>query len=114
MQPRSESPVMQAPRAMKGLRMLADAAGQAGVPETTLVLIDLRASQINGCSVCCDMHTLELRLAGEPDEQIFMVSAWRESPYFTNSERAVLALTECATRLADRSDPVPDEVWDEA
>ena len=114
MQPRIENPVMQSPRAMKGLLMLAEAAKQAGVPETTLLLVDLRASQINGCSVCCDMHARELRLAGEPDERIFMVSAWREAPYFTDAERAVLALTEAATRLADRSDPVGDEVWDEA
>ncbi|MCL2419187.1 MAG: carboxymuconolactone decarboxylase family protein [Conexibacteraceae bacterium] len=99
---------------MKGLLMLADTARQAGVPEGILLLIDLRASQINGCSVCCDMHARELKLAGEPDERIFTVSAWREAPYFTDAERAVLALTESATRMADRSDPVPDEVWDEA
>ena len=114
MQPRIPSPVVTSPRAMKGLLMLADTARQAGVPEGILLLIDLRASQINGCSVCCDMHARELKLAGEPDERIFTVSAWREAPYFTDAERAVLALTESATRMADRSDPVPDEVWDEA
>jgi AhpD family alkylhydroperoxidase len=114
MQPRIETPVMKAPRAMKGLQMLADAAKQSDVPESTLLFVQLRASQINGCSVCCDMHARELKLAGEPDERIFMVSAWREAPYFSDAERAVLALTECATRLADRSDPVPDDVWEEA
>ena len=60
------------------------------------------------------MHSRELKAAGEPDERIFMVGAWREAPYFSDAERAALALTEAATRLADRSDPVPDEVWDEA
>jgi AhpD family alkylhydroperoxidase len=84
------------------------------VPATTLYLVEARASQINGCSVCLDMHTRELKAAGEPDERIFMVGAWREAPYFSDAERAALALTEAATRLADSSDPVPDEVWDEA
>jgi alkylhydroperoxidase family enzyme len=60
------------------------------------------------------MHTRELKGAGEPDERIFTVSAWRETPYFTDAERAALALAEAATRIADRPDPVPDEVWDEA
>jgi alkylhydroperoxidase family enzyme len=60
------------------------------------------------------MHWRELRAAGEPDERIFMVGAWREAPYFSDAERAALALTEAATRLADRSDPIPDEVWEEA
>jgi alkylhydroperoxidase family enzyme len=60
------------------------------------------------------MHTRELKAAGEPDERIFMVGAWREAPYFSDAERAALALTEAATRLADSSDPVPDEIWDEA
>jgi alkylhydroperoxidase family enzyme len=60
------------------------------------------------------MHTRELQNLGEPDSRIVMVSAWRESVYFTDAERAALDLTESATRLADRSDAVPDEVWDEA
>jgi alkylhydroperoxidase family enzyme len=59
------------------------------------------------------MHTRELKAAGEPDERILTVSAWRETPYFTDAERAALALTEAGTRLADRSDPVPDDVWEE-
>jgi AhpD family alkylhydroperoxidase len=84
------------------------------VPATTLYLIEVRASQINGCSVCLDMHSRELKAAGESDERIVMIGAWREAPYFTPAERAALALTEATTRLADRSDPVPDEVWEEA
>ena len=77
-------------------------------------MVELRASQINGCSVCVDIHSRELEHAGESRERIHMVAAWREAPYFSDAERAALALTEAATRLADRSDPVPDEVWDEA
>ena len=60
------------------------------------------------------MHSRELKAAGEPDERVFMVGAWWEAPYFSDAERAALALTEAATRLSDRSDPVPDEVWEEA
>ena len=77
-------------------------------------MVDLRASQINGCSVCVDIHTRELEHAGESSERIHMVAAWREAPYYSEAERAALALTEAATRLADRPDPVPDAIWDEA
>ncbi|MBV8446236.1 MAG: carboxymuconolactone decarboxylase family protein [Candidatus Dormibacteraeota bacterium] len=100
--------------AVQKLQELGTLAAKAGVPETTLQMVDLRASQINGCSVCVDIHTRELKAAGEPDERIFAVSAWREAPYYSDAERAALALTEAATRLADRSDPVPDAVWQEA
>jgi AhpD family alkylhydroperoxidase len=105
---------MTVPGAMAALQRLGAVTRHTGVPETTLILVALRASQINGCSVCVDMHTRELRAAGEPDERIFTVAAWRETPYFTDAERAALALTEAATRLADRSDPVDDEVWGQA
>src|ERR1700761_2280404 len=109
---RIENPVLTAPGAMAALQQLADASKHAGLPETTLMLVTLRASQINGCSVCVDMHTRELKAAGEPDERIFTLATWRETPYFSDAERAALDLTEAATRLADRSDPVPDGVWD--
>ena len=69
---------------------------------------------INGCSYCVEMHSRELRQAGETDERIFAVAAWREAPYFTDAERAALTLAEEATRLSDRADPVPDEIWEEA
>ena len=85
-----------------------------GLPEKLLELVHLRASQINGCSVCVDMHPKIARKLGETDERLFAVSAWREAPYFTDSERAALALTEAVTRVADREDPVPDAIWDEA
>ena len=114
MHPRINNPAMTVPGAMEALQKLSAAAQRTGIPATTLYLVELRASQINGCSVCLDMHSRELRAAGEPDERIFMVGAWREAPYFTDAERAALALTEAATRLADRSDAVADEVWDEA
>jgi AhpD family alkylhydroperoxidase len=113
-QPRIDSPVMTSPGALKALRQLASVSEQAGVPQSTLILVALRASQINGCSVCVDMHSRELKAAGESDERILTVAAWRETPYFTDAERAALALTEAGTRLADRSDAVPDDVWDDA
>ncbi len=114
MQPRINNPAMTVPGAMEALQKLSAAARSAGVPATTLYLIEVRASQINGCSVCLDMHSRELKAASEPDERIFMVAAWREAPYFSDAERAALALTEATTRLADRADAVPDEVWEEA
>ena len=80
----------------------------------TLELMNLRASQINGCSVCVDMHSRALKKLGEKDARIFAVAAWREAPYYSDAERAALALTEAASRLSDRADPVPDEVWKEA
>ncbi len=114
MQPRIENPAMSVPGAMEALQKLGAAARRAGVPATTLYLIEVRASQINGCSVCLDMHSRELKALGEPDERVFMVGAWREAPYFSDAERAALALTEAATRLADNSNPIPDKVWEEA
>jgi AhpD family alkylhydroperoxidase len=114
MDARIENPALTVPGAMAALQKLAGAPKRAGVPETTAMLVVLRASQINGCSVCVDMHSRELKAAGEPDERIFTVAAWREAPYFTDAERAALALTEAATRLADRPDPVSDQVWEEA
>jgi len=85
-----------------------------GLPEKLLELVHLRASQINGCSVCVDMHPKIARKLGETDERLFAVSAWRDAPYFSDAERAALALTEAVTRLADREDPVPDAIWNEA
>jgi AhpD family alkylhydroperoxidase len=114
MQARIENPALTVPGAMQALQRLSAAVKHADVPATTLYLVELRASQINGCSVCVDIHSRELKAAGEPDERIFAVAVWREASYFTDAERAALALTEAATRLADRSDPVPDEVWQEA
>jgi AhpD family alkylhydroperoxidase len=113
LQPRIKNPAQTVPGALAALQRLAKAVEHSGLPETTVHLVELRASQINGCSVCVDIHTRQLRHAGEPDERIFTVAAWREAPYFTDAERAALALTEAATRLADRADAVSDEVWDD-
>jgi AhpD family alkylhydroperoxidase len=114
MQARMKNPAMVVPEAMEALLALGASAKNGGVPPRTLDLVHLRASQINGCSVCVDMHSRDLKKAGETDERLFAVAAWRETPYFTDAERAALALAEAATRLSDRPDPVPDEIWDEA
>jgi AhpD family alkylhydroperoxidase len=114
MQARMNHPVMVLPDAMKALHALSKATKASTVPETTHTLVHLRVSQINGCSVCVDMHARELKEAGEKDERIWGVGAWRESPYFSDAERAALALAECLTRLADKADAVPDAVWDDA
>ena len=111
MQARMSNPVTVLPDALKALIALSRAAETGTVPAVTHKLVHLRASQINGCGVCVDMHARELRQLGESDERIFAVAAWRETPYFTDGERAALALAEAATRLADRSDPVSDDVW---
>jgi|SRR5438552_643292 len=114
MQARMNNPAMILPDAMKALHALGMSAEKSGVPARTIGLVQLRASQINGCSVCVDMHARDLKRAGETDERLFAVAAWRDAPYFTDAERAALALTEAVTRLSDRPDPVPDEIWDEA
>jgi AhpD family alkylhydroperoxidase len=113
-QARMKNPAMIVPDALQALLALGKTVENGGAPLQTLELIRLRASQINGCSVCVDMHARDLKKAGETDERIFAVAAWREAPYFTDAERAALALTEAATRLSDRADPVPDEIWSEA
>ncbi|MEW9553127.1 carboxymuconolactone decarboxylase family protein [Nonomuraea sp. NPDC050783] len=83
------------------------------LPVSTLELVKLRASQINGCAYCVDMHSRDMKKAGESDERLWMVAAWREATVFTPAERAALALTEEATRLPDR-EAVPDAVWEQA
>jgi AhpD family alkylhydroperoxidase len=107
-------PVLVFPEAMKAMMALAASAQKGGVPKKTLDLVHLRASQINGCSFCVEMHARDLKKEGETDQRLFAVAAWREAPYFSDAERSALALTEAATRLSDRSDPVPDDVWQEA
>ena len=115
MQSRIDNPVIAVPGALAALQKLSAAASHhGGVPESTLILVELRASQINGCGVCADMHSRELKALGEPDERVLTLATWRDTSYFTDAERAALALTEAATRLADSSDPVSDEVWEEA
>jgi AhpD family alkylhydroperoxidase len=99
---------------MDALTALHKSIQRSGLPAKTLELINLRASQINGCGVCVVQHPRIARRLGETDDRLFAVAAWREAPYFTEAERAALALTEAATRLSDRAEPVPDAIWDEA
>ena len=99
---------------MQALQALAASAMEGGISSNTVNLVLLRASQINGCSVCVDMHARDAKKAGETDERLFAVAAWRDAIYFSDAERAALGLTEAVTRLSDRADPVPDEIWDEA
>jgi AhpD family alkylhydroperoxidase len=106
-----QNPATLIPDAMQPFMAFVAAVRKSGVSQRTLDLVHLRASQINGCSVCVDMGSQELKKAGETDERLFSVAAWREAPYFTDAERAALALAEAVTRLSDRSDPVPEEIW---
>jgi AhpD family alkylhydroperoxidase len=102
------------PEAMQALQSLAKATEKSGLPERTTDLVHLRASQINGCGVCVDMHWRMAKRHGETEERMFAVAAWRDAPYFTDAERAALALTEALTRIADRPEAVTDEIWNEA
>ncbi|MFI7213616.1 carboxymuconolactone decarboxylase family protein [Micromonospora maritima] len=111
---RMQNPAALLPDIVKAVNLLYRAAHSAGVPGTTLELVHLRASQINGCSACVDSGARGARKNGETEERLFAVAAWRETPYFTDAERAALDLAEHATRLADRADAVPDAVWHEA
>jgi AhpD family alkylhydroperoxidase len=113
-QPRMKNPAMLIPEALQPLMAFIAAVRKSGVSQRTLDLVHLRASQVNGCSVCVDMGCRELKKAGETDDRLFSVAAWRETPYFTEAERAALALAEAVTRLGDRPDPVPEKVWNEA
>jgi AhpD family alkylhydroperoxidase len=104
-------PVLLIPEALKALTAYSRAAEGLGVPARTLEMVHLRASQINGCSVCVELHSTQLRKEGETDERLFTIAAWRDAPYFSGAERAALELTEAVTRVADEGDPVPDEIW---
>jgi AhpD family alkylhydroperoxidase len=114
MQARMKNPAAILPDATKALQALSPAVQNGGAPAQTLALVHLRASQINGCSSCVDYGVKHAKQAGESDERLFAVSAWREAPYFNDAERAALALSEAMTRLSDQSDPVADEIWNEA
>src|SRR4029079_17258212 len=114
MQARINNPAMVLPDATSAIQTLVMATKKGGVPPATLELVHLRASQINGCSFCVDSGARSARRAGETDERLFAVAAWREAPYFTDAERAALALTEAVTPLADQPGPVADSIWEEA
>ena len=110
---RMTNPAFAVPDAMDGLNALAKAISRARLP-INRELLHLRASQINGCSVCVDMHAKGARAEGESEERVFAVGAWRDTPYFSDAERAAFELTEALTRMADAADPVPDSLWDAA
>ena len=114
LEPRITHPVFAVPEAMEALQALNKAISRVRVPERTRELMHLRAGQINGCGVCAVQHPKIARRLGETDDRIFAVAAWRDAPFFTEAERAALALTEAVTRIADTAEPVPDIVWDEA
>jgi len=112
MQSRMNHPVLILPEAMQALFAL-NKSIEDKLPSKTHKLVHLRASQINGCSGCVDMHAKELQRSGVPLEHIFAVAAWRDTPYFNAEERTALELTESLTRIADQPDPVPDALWDQ-
>jgi len=114
MQQRITNPAVLLPGATQAVQSLVAIINKGGVDASTLGLVHLRASQINGCSACVDGGTRHAKAAGETDQRLFAVSAWHDAPFFTDAERAALALTEAVTRISDRTDPVPDAVWDEA
>jgi AhpD family alkylhydroperoxidase len=114
MEARMQNPARVIDGAQQAIFGLITAIKNADVPESVLGLVHLRASQINGCSACVDGGVKTARKAGETEDRLHTVAAWRETPYFSDAERAALALTESMTRLADRQDAVPDEVWDAA
>jgi AhpD family alkylhydroperoxidase len=110
-QPRISNPAMTVPGAMQALQNLGAAVKGTGVPASPWYLIEVRASQVHGCSACVDIHS---RVLKAPDERILMVGAWREAPYFNDAKRATLAPTEATIRLTACADPILDEVWQQA
>ena len=95
----------------KRLAVAAQVIDQSSLPKATQELVNLRASQINGCAACTDMHTKEAAAAGETAVRLNLVAVWREATVFTDAERAALALAEEGTRLADAGAGVSDETW---
>ena len=113
MQARMSHPAMVVPDAMDALQAVGASVGNTDLSPRTIELVNLRVSQINGCATCLEGHARVAQQLGETDERLFVVAAWREAPYFTDAERAAFALAEAMTRLGDRPEPVPDEIWDE-
>ncbi|WP_129838316.1 carboxymuconolactone decarboxylase family protein [Streptomyces sp. RFCAC02] len=99
---------------LKAMYALESSIGAGPVPRTTLDLIRLRVSQINGCAFCVDMHAREAAEAGVSDQRLHALAAWRDAPFYSEAERAALALAEAATRIPDNPAGVPDDVWEAA
>jgi AhpD family alkylhydroperoxidase len=110
---RMTNPAFVVDGAFEALNALSKSISRARVP-ISRELVHLRASQINGCSVCVDMHAKAARRSGESEERVFAVAAWREAPFFSDAERAAFALTEALTRVADQAELVPDPIWEAA
>src|SRR5690349_3573489 len=107
------NPAMVLPDAMTGIQSIYKAIYSSDVPASTLELVHLRISQLNGCSACAHAGTASAIRAGESDERLHALPAWYESPLFDDAERAALSLAEAATRLADRPGAVSDDLWAE-
>lgn len=110
---RMTNPAHVLPDAAKGIGHLFAGIMKSGLPKTTAELVGIRASMINGCAACLEAHQNEGRKAGLTNSQIVGVGAWREGPWYSDAERAALALTDAMTRMADAEDAVPDELWRE-
>lgn len=113
MQQRMKNPILVIDGALPAMLAFAETAKQGPVPHKTLYLVYLRASQLNGCAVCVEMHVREAKHGGDTDARLHLVAGWREARCFTPAERAALALTEALTHL-DTRDAVPDALWAEA
>jgi AhpD family alkylhydroperoxidase len=100
------------PAGMKAINALEHYSKNSGLEPSLQDLIKLRASQINGCPYCIDMHTKDARTAGETEQRLYSLSVWRQTPYYTERERAALAFTEAVTLIADKH--VPDDVYEQA
>lgn len=99
------------PEGYRGMLELEKAQASSGIDPILKELIKIRASQLNGCAFCLNMHTKDARQNGETEQRIYALNAWREAPFFTEKERAVLALTEAVTRIGEHG--LPDEIYNE-
>lgn len=113
MQARMNNPAIVLKGAAEAVQGLIKVVNRAKVPQETLELVHLRASQINGCAACVDYGARAAKKAGWADERLWSVATWREAPYYTDAERVALELAEAMTRLADRPGSVSDELWTE-
>ncbi|MGW0665095.1 carboxymuconolactone decarboxylase family protein [Streptodolium elevatio] len=114
MEPRMADVYKLAGRGYQALSAMEEFLRDSAAPDDVLELVRLRVSQINGCSVCVDLHSHRASAAGETNERLWSVAAWRDTPFFTDRERTALALAEAVTRIADNPTGVPGDVWDAA
>ncbi|MES1150987.1 MAG: carboxymuconolactone decarboxylase family protein [Dongia sp.] len=105
------NPYKASPEVMKAIEALEKAIVESGLEPSLIELVKTRASQINGCAFCIHMHTRDARAHGETEERLYLLNAWRESPLYTDKERAALAWTEALTLISETH--APDDVYDE-